>query len=62
MDSCEICGATEDLGVYDRRGGRDIYICNRGECAQTAQRDERDQYEMEYQDALDELNARFERW
>ncbi len=56
MESCEICGATEDLYEYDRQGNRPIMCCQRGKCGMQLQRDEQDQAEYEYQRDLDALN------
>lgn len=56
MDSCQICGATDDLYEDENFQGRTVYICNRGSCSREWNRDMRDEIAMERQarhDAID---------
>ena len=58
MESCEICGATEDVYHYSTEGKHQLWVCQRGDCSREMQRFEREDAERAYQDELDALNDR----
>lgn len=58
MDSCEICGAIDDIMEYDELNRRMVYVCSRGKCCQEMDREMRAMADEEYERDLEDLNAR----
>jgi hypothetical protein len=58
MDSCEICGAVDDIQMWDDEPTT-VYVCNRGKCAQELQRMVRDDYDAEFEREQWELRERY---
>lgn len=60
-NSCRMCGEVYDTEKVQDFRGHWIWLCRAGDCQMEFEREEQESEEYAFQDAHDEVDARFER-